>query len=91
MPVDRKDPLGHAQRHGLVLEEGSKHGKIVDPESGRVYTYPRGSKARRPASSPTPTCAGTVVRSGLTLSRSAKSFDSYATSPSRCPEQRWTG
>ena len=36
MPVDRKDLLGHAQRHGLVLEEGSKHGKIVDPESGRV-------------------------------------------------------
>lgn len=47
MPVDRKDLLGHAQRHGLVLEEGSKHGKIVDPESGRVYTYPRGSKARQ--------------------------------------------
>ena len=46
MPVDRRDLLRHAQRNGLVLQEGSKHGKIVDPETGVAYTYPRGSKAR---------------------------------------------
>lgn len=46
MPVDRRALLAHAQRHGLVLEEGAKHGKIRDPSSGVVYMYPRGSSVR---------------------------------------------
>jgi hypothetical protein len=46
MPVLRKDLLRHASRKGLLLEEGGKHGKIVHPETGTVFPYPRGSNAK---------------------------------------------
>jgi hypothetical protein len=45
MPVKRRNLLAHARRHGLLLEEGAKHGKIINPETGVVYMYPRGTKA----------------------------------------------
>ena len=46
MPVERRALLAHALRHGPIVEDGAKHGKIRDPASGVVFPYPRGSSSR---------------------------------------------